>query len=90
MTMSETPMILRVLIWLSPRSNMALATLGSVRALISSGTVCMRRAGSSRSAQANTCENQVGTPASRLWADSRLSRTLRCGAATGVWPVTRR
>ena len=33
-------------------------------------------------------ENQVGTPASRLWADSRLSRTRRWGAATGVCPVT--
>ena len=84
MTTSDTAMILRVLIWLSPFSNIAFATFGSVRALISSGTVCIRLAGSSRS----TCENHVGTPASRLCADSRLSRTLRWGAATGVCPVT--
>ena len=88
MTTSDTAMILRVLIWLSPFSNIAFATFGSVRALISSGTVCIRLAGSSRSAQASTCENHVGTPASRLCADSRLSRTLRWGAATGVCPVT--
>ena len=54
MTTSDTAIILRVLIWLSPRSNMALATFGSVRALISSGTVCIRLAGSSRMAQAST------------------------------------
>ena len=48
MTTSDTAMILRVLIWLSPFSNIAFATFGSVRALISSGTVCIRLAGSSR------------------------------------------
>ena len=56
MTTSEAPRIFLVEIWLSPRSNIALAMLGSVRALMSSGTVCIRLAGSSRMAQASTWE----------------------------------
>ena len=71
-------------IWFSPFSNIALATFGSVSALINSGTVWSRLAGSRRMAQASTWEKKLGTPDSRLRADSRLSFTLRCGAATGT------
>ena len=56
MTTSAAPRIFLVETCVSPVSNMALATLGLASALISSGTVCIRLAGSSRMAQDSTCE----------------------------------
>ena len=54
MTTMEAARIFLVDTWFSPFSNMAFATVGSVKALISSGTVCIRLAGSSRMAQVST------------------------------------
>jgi len=53
-TTMEAARIFLVDTWFSPFSNMAFATVGSVKALISSGTVCIRLAGSNRMAQVST------------------------------------